>query len=152
MEKKSGVSKFQQEVEKIMLLAYAKEYHLIFDKNPPVLEGCSVQVDGYSKDRKVICEAYAHVGKLKSGHIRKIAQDALKLIYLDKKLGENHKKIILFADVDVQKVFKSPHLNSRGNRKWIADCFDKFEIDVEVPKLSPEIKQELLTRQKIQKR
>jgi len=156
MKTKSGNSNFQQKIEKKMLLWYAQENNLVFDKDPPILEGCSVQIDGYSEKRLVACEVYAHVGKLKSGQVHKVAQDALKLIYLDKKmegdlLGKKHKKVLLFADEETRRPFEiSKNIKSRGNAKWIADCIQKFKIKTFVYPLSSEDKKELLKRQKKQ--
>ncbi len=147
MKIKSGDSNFQRQIEKEMLLLYAKEHHLSFDDGSPTLKGCAVQIDGYSKNKATACEAFAHVGKLKSGQIHKIAQDALKLIYLDKKLKRKHKKVLLFADEETRKPFMISE-----NSKWLADCLAKFGIETWVAPLPAETKIELLKWQTRQSR
>jgi hypothetical protein len=144
---KSGNSNFQQEVEKEMLLLYAKEHKLVFDKASPTLKGCAVQVDGYSKNELTACEVFAHVGKLKSGQVHKIAQDVLKLIYLDKKLNKKHKKVLLFADDEACKPFAKA-----GNAKWLADCLREFGIETWVVPLPEKTKVQLLEWQEKQGR
>ena len=104
----------------------------------------SVEVDGYSDDKKEICEVYAHIGKLKSGQIHKVAQDILKLIFLDEILQVKHAKVLLFVDEDARKPFEDE------GRKWIANSIQKFGIKTYVYSLSSKDRKELMGWQKKQ--
>jgi len=154
MKIKLGNSNFQRQIEKEMLLLYAKKHdNIVFDEDSPILRGASVKIDGYSREKLVACEAYAHIGKLKPGQVHKVAQDALKLVYLDEKIGKKHKKVLLFADEQACKIFKYPEkLRPSQNAKWIADCLGEFKIDTWVAPLSPETMAELLMWQEKQGR
>jgi hypothetical protein len=107
--------------------------------------GTSIKIDGYSE--KILCEAWAHIGKLKGAQSSKIAKDALKLIYVEKKSGGKFRKIILFVKDEKDEARQS----FRGS-SWMSDCLKRFDIELEVEEIPKELKAELLKDQIRQKR
>jgi len=140
---KSGDSNFNCKIEKKALNWYAKEHDLVFDDNSPVLDGCSVQIDGYSKSELTAVEVYAHVGNLNAGNVNKVTKDTLKLILLDESLQVKH-KVLLFVDEDVRKAFGDK------SKRWIAICIQKFGIETCVYPLTLKDRKKLLEFQKKQ--
>jgi len=61
-------------------------------------DGCLVQIDGYSDDPPIICEAWAHVGKPKGSQPDKVMSDTIKMIFCEKRLGKKFRKILAFSD------------------------------------------------------
>lgn len=104
-----------------------------------------VKIDGYSE--KTLCEAWAHVGKPKGAQSSKVAKDALKLIYVEKKSGQKFCKIILFVKDEKDEARQSFWGNS-----WMSDCLKHFDINLEVEEIPEELKAELLEAQIRQKR
>ena len=51
-----------------------------------------LQVDGFNENAKVLCEACAHIGKLKPAQERKIEGDILKMLFIEKRLPGLWKK------------------------------------------------------------
>jgi hypothetical protein len=83
---------------------------------------CTVQIDGYSDEPPVICEAWAHIGKLRGSQPDKVMADAFKLLFCEKLLRKKFRKILVFADDDVKQYFSSA--------KWQAKCLRKHNIEV----------------------
>lgn len=50
------------------------------------LDGARVEIDGASKDRTILVEAYARIGPLRGGQPKKLATDAFKLAWAGKKI------------------------------------------------------------------
>ena len=103
---------------------------------------CKVKIDGYSKDPPILCEAWVHCGKPKGGQPSKIIKDALKLLFTEKRLKKEHRKILLFCDEDSRKHFT--------RKSWQAECLRDYGIETEVYHLSEEQKQRLKEAKKLQ--
>lgn len=107
--------------------------------------------DGYSKDDNVVCEAWAHVGKVIGGQPHKVTNDVLKMLLLEKSLGKKGKKLKKFyIFVDDEDTNKASAKFSSGT-SWKAACFHEFNIEPFLAKLSPETHIKLLKAQKDQK-
>ena len=104
-----------------------------------------MEVDGYSDKPAVLCEAWARIGEPKSAQRHKIINDALKLIFLEKKLGKVCRKVIIFADEKARQPFISP-------KSWVSACLKEFKIETELVKLPPNIRKGLIAAQKRQRR
>ena len=134
-------SRVQQEIGKELVntfLGAQSEQEKVF----PLGNGCKVVIDGYSKDPPILCEAWVHCGKPKGGQPSKIIEDALKLLFTEKCLEKEHRKILLFCDEDSRKHFTG--------KSWQAKCLRDYGIETEVCLLSEEQKQRVKKAKKLQ--
>ena len=81
-----------------------------------------INPDFYSNDQTIVGELYAHVGTLKVGQQRKISQDTLKLLLLDKSKDMSYRKIITIVDDTVEKYLKG--------KSFIAESIRQFGIEI----------------------
>lgn len=105
--------------------------------------GNSVQLDGYDQDKRVVCEIYARIGKLKGSQPDKIASDFLKMLLVDKELNVQHRKIFCFASQEA-----SLYLSGKA---WLGLAARQFEIETVVIELPDSIREGVLTAQRRQK-
>jgi hypothetical protein len=101
-----------------------------------------LEVDGYSEDKRVLCEAYAHIGDVKGAQYQKVLTDTMKMLFAEKLLGGKWRKIYLFADKKAAKTFESG--------TWYAKAMSKFGIEVKVVALDDETRGLVLEAQKKQ--
>jgi hypothetical protein len=120
----------QQKAESSMLKLLASSLDLSFDKENKLLIEIDIQPDAIDLSKKVIVEVYAHVGKLKGAQLHKVKGDILKLILIEKKLGEEWNKILCFADEAAAKYVRG--------RSWVAEAVRTFGIKVHVVNLPEE--------------
>ena len=59
--------------------------------------GATVQLDGCNQAEKVACEAFARQGKMNPGQKRKLGNDILKLLLVERRLGGAWRKILVVA-------------------------------------------------------
>jgi hypothetical protein len=137
-------SSVQQAAEKeILAFASAKlgvpiESHWV-DIEPRI----RLQVDGFNESAKVLCEACAHIGKLKPAQERKIEGDVLKMLFIEKRLPGLWKKYLLFADAVAAAKYS-------GANSWLAKCCREFNIEIMVATLSDGTRAHILAAQKRQ--
>ena len=81
-----------------------------------------INPDFYSNDQTIVGEIYAHVGTLKVGQQRKISQDILKLLLLDKSKDVSYRKIITVVDDAVEKYLRG--------KSFIAESIRQFGIEI----------------------
>ena len=81
-----------------------------------------INPDFYSNDQTIVGEIYGHVGTLKVGQQRKISQDILKLLLLDKSKDMSYRKIITIVDDTVEKYLKG--------KSFIAESIRQFGIEI----------------------
>lgn len=98
-------------------------------------ESSTVQIDGYNASESVVCEAYARIGKLNSGQERKLGNDILKLIFLERRLGSSLRKIIAIVGDDA--------LAWLSGKSWHAAACREFGIEVLQVTLSESTKSDL---------
>ena len=108
------------------------------------LDGCSAQVDGYSEEPPVLCEAWAHVGKPKGSQPDKVMSDALKLLFCEGRLQRKFRKILLFSDESAQQYFTGG--------SWMAECLRAHEIETITLQLPSGLKAEVENAQRRQRR
>lgn len=101
-----------------------------------------IEPDLYSEEQGIICEVFAHIGKLKNGQQHKISQDILKMILLEKCKRKTYRKVFIIADEQVEKYLKG--------QSFIAEAIRKFNIEVKRIELLSEIKDSVLNAQKRQ--
>ncbi len=116
-----------------------------FLKNKSVLVGSKqpIQIDGFSDNPKILCEAYARIGELKAAQAQKVSADVLKLLFVEKKLGGQWKKVLAFADEKTAQPFKSG--------SWHSKVVEEFGVEVIVVSLEPETHKLVLDAQKRQR-
>lgn len=105
---------------------------------------CTVEVDGYSANPPILCEAWAHYGKIKGSNPYKVMTDALKLIFAEKYLGKKYRKILLFSNEDARKPFVGT--------SWKAQFLRDYGIETKVFPLSRRQSKEVTEAQKRQDR
>ena len=130
-------SKVQQDIGKELVSSFSSKLGVKLEQEKKLLLGsaCEVVIDGYSKDPPILCEAWVHCGKPKGGQPSKIIEDALKLLFTEKRLKKEHRKILLFCDEDSRK-----HFTRKG---WQAECLRDYGIKTEVYPLTEKQKQRL---------
>ena len=146
--KKPGSSHEQTKAEEMLILAFGKKIGAQLRKVRIKVgsgdEKSFVELDGYSEHPPVLCEAWAHIGPPKPAQQNKIMKDALKLIFLEKKLGKKCKKVLIFADENACKPFVSG--------KWMAVCLREYGIEMRTIPLSSGLRRKVLEAQKRQYR
>jgi hypothetical protein len=71
----------QRRAETFIITEIGRRLGVGLQKTRFKVEGCSVEIDGVSAERSVLCEAWAHQGVPKSAQKAKVMTDALKLIF-----------------------------------------------------------------------
>ena len=106
-------------------------------------DGVHIEPDLYSESNRVICEIYAHIGKLKIGQQHKISQDILKKLLLEKSKGVPFRKIMIVLDDEVEK-----YLNGKS---FIAESIRQFAIELKRVNVPAEIQENIVNAQARQK-
>jgi len=86
--------------------------------------GIQIVPDGFNRDYRILCEAYAHIGFLKGGQLHKIARDILKMLAAEKRLRGKWRKILCFADEDAAQCVRC--------RSWLAAVCRDLGVEVKV--------------------
>lgn len=93
--------------------------------------GSWCEVDGVSTDGKVLAEAFAHQGKMIGGQLRKVSEDAFKLVTIAKG-RDDMRLIVAFADEDAAKSFLG--------RSWKAEALRVWGVEPLVVELKHEVR------------
>lgn len=127
-------SKAQMLAEKLILSGV--EEHLGLPKNSlqatkiPLDDFVSVEIDGYSKDYKIMVEVFSRLGKLAPAHYEKLANDILKLKLVEDKLQVFHKKYIAVCGKEAER-----YILGSSWKAYAAKYYDfeivRIELDVE---------------------
>ena len=132
----AGDSQEQCELEPEMLALLGARLSLtLAPKSISIAGGSRIDIDGVSEIPPVLCEVFAHLGRLRPGQTRKIITDAFKLIYVERLMGLTARKIILLADPQAARSF--------GGRSWVSRAFDDYGIEVHVIQLCSESEERL---------
>ncbi len=116
-------SEVQRRAEPELIRAVAMTLNVPLSKQTLKLAGgCTVQIDGYNQEQKVACEAFARIGALKPGQKRKLGNDILKLMLIERKMGGVWRKVLVIAGEDA--------LASLTNGSWQAQAVREFGIEV----------------------
>src|SRR5689334_10423266 len=68
--------------------------------------GGRLELDGYSPEPHVACEAWAHQGPAKSAQMDKVTKDILKLMFVRTLLNREIRLILLFSDEAAAKFLR----------------------------------------------
>jgi hypothetical protein len=90
---------------------------------------CKINLDGWSEDPLVLCEAWAHQGRAKPAQSAKVMKDALKLIFAERALGQPARKILLFACDQAASCFHTG---------WPGEALGAFGVELHVVDLAQE--------------
>ena len=101
--------------------------------------GVHIEPDLYSESNRVVCEIYAHIGKLKTGQQHKISQDILKMLLLEQCKGVSFRKVMIVLDDEVEK-----YLNGKS---FIAESIRQFDIELKRVNLPIEIQENIVNAQ-----
>jgi len=107
-----------------------------------IAEGVHIEPDLYAEEQGIVCEIFAHIGKLKVGQQHKISQDILKMLLLEKCKGKTYRKIFITADAQIEKYLKG--------KSFIAETCRQFNIEVKRIELSSDIIDSIFDAQKRQ--
>ena len=145
--RKKSSSTEQQYIEEVVISRIRNLLDIPFEKNSKISVGISsntyIQPDFYSKEEMVIGEVYAHIGTTKSAQDKKLANDILKMLLLDRKTHYVHRKIIVVCDDKV-----SQKLKGKG---WLAECIREYDIEILQVELTTEERELVINAQKRQK-
>lgn len=106
--------------------------------------GVSVQVAGVDDERTGRVEPYARETALKPGNTRKIAQDALKLVWLGKEIGATRLVVALSSEIAARTLLQ-------GNG-WMKSAFADLGVEVVIVPVSDATRHALLKAQLSQAR
>ncbi len=134
-------STVQTQAEKAIIAALAASRGIDLICRPPKIalsKGGHIEVDGATRDRSVVVEAYARQGKLKGAQPKKIAQDILKLALLKREVGwENAEAIVAFASDDARESITG----------WLRQAAETFDVQLEVVDLSQGLRDQIMRAQ-----
>jgi hypothetical protein len=102
-----------------------------------------VEIDGYSENPPIACEAWAHFGKIKPGQRSKIMKDVVKLLLLEANRKKEFRKVIIFADMKVHNYFEF-------SNSWVSACLREFKFELSYIPLSEELIKRLVKTQEDQ--
>jgi hypothetical protein len=140
-----GTSREQQEAEKWLIGRLSKQLGIYLARKRLYPIGRSwLELDGYSENPLILCEAWAHVGRPKSAQKNKVMADALKLLYVKAFLRENGRCILLFGDEQAASHFQ--------HNSWNANCLESHGIEVNIIRFTPEWENRVLAAQERQRR
>lgn len=95
----SSDSSVQQRAEHVIANLFMQKNGLRMDCDKRLyFNNASVDVDLYCDTPSVLAEISAHVGKLKVAQQNKLITDAMKMLYIEKKLNRPFRKIIIVCD------------------------------------------------------
>ena len=134
----------QRKAEVALIAGLSKELGVSLQKRELDLTTCAIQIDGYSENPPIMCEAWAHRGKPKGGQPHKVLTDAFKLLFADTVLGKIHRKILVFADEAARKPFVED--------RWQAQCLKHFGFETYVVSLPKEQLEKIKRAQERQRR
>jgi hypothetical protein len=127
MERHKSDSSEQQQAEKHILHALETAIGAKFKTDAAINRDIGVEPDGIDQDKKVVVEAYAHVGELKGAQLHKVKADLLKLIFIGHQLGEGWRKIMCFSNKEAARYLQG--------KSWAARAASEFNVEVIVQEL-----------------
>lgn len=107
-------------------------------------EGGRLQLDGFSAEPCVACEAWAHQGEAKAAQKDKITKDLLKLMFARSLLKRDMRSILLFSDESAAKFLRG--------RSWRGQAMRALGIEIHVVELPVDLRSKVLSAQKRQYR
>jgi hypothetical protein len=134
-----GDSAVQLAAEPLMIAAVAEAINVPLTKQRLTFPGGSwCEVDGVSADGTVLVEAFAHQGKMIGGQLKKVCEDAFKLVTLAKGRG-GVRLIVAFADYAAARSFMG--------KSWKAEALKTWGVEVLVVEVQGDVRDGILEAQ-----
>ena len=105
-------------------------------------KGAHIVADGFNRDHRILCEAYAHIGLTRGSQSHKIARDILKMLAAEKRLDGQWRKILCFADRSAAQCV--------CGRSWLAAVCSDLGVAVKVFSLPADLHAAVVAAQKRQ--
>lgn len=141
-EKSSSIE--QQKAERIIFKKVKEWLNVELEENAKIFVGSTyMQPDFYSKEEGIIGEIFVHIGAPKKAQDNKIANDVLKMLLLEKIEGREYKKIIVVCDEQEEKKLIGTSI--------LAECIDKFGVEVKKIDIEDDLRNTLIEAQKRQR-
>lgn len=105
-------------------------------------KGVQINLDGFNREHRLLCEVYSHIGPTRGGQPHKIARDILKMLAAEKRLQGGWRKILCFADKAAAQCV--------SGRTWLATACSDFGIEVKVLQLPTDLHAAVVAAQKRQ--
>jgi hypothetical protein len=135
-----GDSQVQRDAEIAMVAWLGSELGCeLAPKRLTLSNGSRVELDAFSNEPLVICEAWAHQGPPKSAQKYKIMNDAMKLLAVRRVVGENARAILLFADDVAASHFR--------RQTWQAAALTESHVEIIVAKIPDGLREEIRAAQ-----
>jgi hypothetical protein len=116
-------SDVQQRAEPELVRAVATFLGVKLQRETVKLDGGGVvQIDGYNRQHRIACEAFARIGRLNPGQKRKLGNDILKLLLVERRMGGDWRKVLVLAGEDA--------LASLSGDSWHAQAVTEFGVKV----------------------
>jgi hypothetical protein len=140
-----GNSVEQQEAEGLLLGLLGKSLGVtLVKKRFELPAGGWMEIDGYCDSPRMLCEAWAHIGKPRQAQKYKVMADAMKLLYSASLAPCQQRLILAFADDDAAGHF-------RGD-SWMAQALKAKNIEIHVVQLPSEVREKIVLAQERQYR
>jgi hypothetical protein len=115
-------SREQVDAEDFLVAALGEHLGIALSSSACV-DGTAIDGFAQTEDKIVLAEAYAHIGRLRSGHKKKLDSDLLKLVFCRTKVLESSKSrtihcYLVFADSEAEASYLA------GWRKAAVEQFD----------------------------
>ena len=137
----------QMRIEDIVFAEMEHRLQTKLDKNPKVYFSDNnftyIQPDFYSKEKRVVGEIFAHIGKNKTGQVHKISNDILKMLLLEKSTGMHYRKMIVVCD--------ESEIKQLSGKSMLAEAIRQFNIELVGVEIGDENKNRILCAQDKQK-
>lgn len=115
----------QREIERLIVNEIAKNENLIFEEKKSInIKDVVFEFDFYNKEKKIIGEIYAGIGKISAGSRKKVITDCFKMVYAEKLTDSPCVKRLIFIDKNIEKVFTG--------KSWAAKAIIEFGILIDV--------------------
>src|SRR5205823_2626358 len=99
-------------------------------------EGGRLELDGYSAEPEVACEAWAHQGEAKSAQKDKVTKDVLKLMFVRSLLKGAPRLILLFSDEAAAKFLRG--------KSWRAQALRSLGIEIHIVELPSSVRSKVV--------
>lgn len=136
-------SEVQRRAERVLVQAVADRLGIALSKQSLKLPGgAEVQLDGCNQEKRLACEAFARQGEMKSGQKRKLGNDILKLILVERRMGGKWRKILVVAGEGARA--------SLSGGSWQALAVGEFGIEVIHVSLDEALSAEIMSAESLQ--
>jgi hypothetical protein len=136
----------QRSAERLILRSLNRRNGLLLVSDRVELPtGGSLQLDGIDRQKRVMCEVWAHHGEAKSAQRHKVMSDAFKLCLAARLLGGRWKKLLVVVDAEAAKAFE-------GTAAWRTAALREFGVKILPVRLSSRTSAGIKAAQLVQRR